>query len=98
VQVTDVRDSAFFVTWTTDVSDTGAVRWGLAGSAPTTRVPDVRGDGVSSTVHFVRVTGLNASTSYVFDVVTGNSTDDRGGSHYQVTTGPSLNLTASDSI
>lgn len=98
VQVTDVRDSAFFVTWTTDVADTGAVRWGPAGSAPTTRVPDIRGDGVSSTVHFVRVTGLNASTSYVFDVVTGNSTDDRGGSHYQVTTGPSLNLTASDSI
>ena len=98
VQVTDVRDSAFFVTWTTDVAATGAVRWGPAGSAPATRVPDVRGDGVASTVHFVRVTGLNASTAYVFDVVTGNSVDDRGGSHYQVTTGPSLSLTASDSI
>ena len=98
VQVTDVRDSAFFVTWTTDVADTGAVRWGAAGAAPSTRVPDVRGDGVASTVHFVRVTGLNASTAYVFDVVTGNTIDERGGTHYQVTTGPSLNLTASDSI
>ena len=97
VQVSDIRDAAFFVSWVSELPETGAVRWGTAGSSPATRVADVRGE-VSSTVHLVKVTGLNASTGYVFDVLSGSTVDDQGGQHYRATTGPTLPISQSDSI
>jgi hypothetical protein len=97
VQVSDIRDAAFFVSWVSEQPEVGAVRWGVAGSTPGTRVADVRGD-VASTVHLVKVTGLNASTAYVFDVLSGSTVDDQGGQHYRATTGPTLPISQSDSI
>jgi hypothetical protein len=97
VQVSDIRDAAFFVSWVSDQPEVGAVRWGAAGSSPGTRVADIRGD-VASTVHLVKVTGLNASTAYVFDVLSGSTVDDQGGQHYRATTGPTLPISQSDSI
>jgi hypothetical protein len=78
VQVSDIRDTAFFVSWVSDQPEVGAVRWSAAGSTPTTRVADVRGD-IASTVHLVKVTGHNSSTAYVFDVVSGATVVDQGG-------------------
>lgn len=97
VQVTDIRDSAFFVSWVSDLAEVGAVQWGAGAGTPGTRVPDLRGD-VASTVHLVKVTGLGASSPYAFDVVSGATVDDQGGQHYRVTTGPTLPISASDSI
>lgn len=97
VQVSDVRDAAFFVSWVSELPEIGAVRWGTAGSTPSARVADVRGD-VASTVHLVKVVGLNASTGYVFDILSGSTIDDQGGQHYRATTGPTLPISQSDSI
>ncbi|NBT26675.1 MAG: hypothetical protein EBT09_09020 [Actinobacteria bacterium] len=59
-------------------------------------VYDKRGASGTFAVHFATVSGLAPSTRYRFDVVSGSTTDVNGGSHYLVTTGPTLGATAPD--
>ncbi|NBQ63859.1 MAG: hypothetical protein EBU40_16440, partial [Proteobacteria bacterium] len=76
VRVANVRDTSFIVSWITDVASTGTVGWRLGTStAPPTFAVDVRGADTSSTVHQVTVTGLAASTRYLFDVTSGATTE-----------------------
>jgi len=100
IRVANVRDTSFTVSWVTDVASTGTVGWrlGTSSASPTFAV-DVRGADTSSTVHQVTVTGLAASTRYVFDVTAGATTETNGGTHFAVTTGPVFaNLPATDSV
>lgn len=97
VQVSDIRDAAFFVSWVSEQPEVGAIKWGAAGTNPTNCVADSRGD-VASQVHLVRVTNLNSSTAYGFDVISGTTVDNQSGQHFRVTTGPTLPISNSDSI
>ncbi|NBT27387.1 MAG: hypothetical protein EBT09_12770, partial [Actinobacteria bacterium] len=99
IRVANVRDSSFTVSWVTDVASTGTVSWrpGTSSASPTLAV-DVRGADTSSTVHQVTVTGLAASTRYLFDVTSGATTETNGGTHFAVTTGPVLSIPATDSV
>ncbi len=91
IRVANVRDTSFTVSWVTDVSATGAIRWGLDdGTAPANVAPDRRGASGTFTVHLATVSGLAPSTRYRFDVTSGPTTDTNGGAHYLVTTGPTL--------
>ena len=99
IRVANVRDSSFTVSWVTDVASTGTVGWrlGTSTASPTFAV-DVRGADTSSTVHQVTVTGLAASTRYLFEVTSGATTETNGGTHFAVTTGPILSIPATDSV
>jgi len=99
IRVANVRDTSFTVSWVTDVASTGSVSWrpGTSTASPTFAV-DVRGADTSSTVHQVTVTGLAASTRYLFDVTSGATTETNGGAHFAVTTGPVLSIPAADSV
>ena len=99
IRVANVRDTSFTVSWVTDVASTGTVSWrpGTSTASPTFAV-DVRGADTSSTVHQVTVTGLAASTRYLFDVTSGTTTETNGGTHFAVTTGPILSIPATDSV
>ena len=99
IRVANVRDTSFTVSWVTDVASTGSVSWrpGTSTASPTFAV-DVRGADTSSTVHQVTVTGLAASTRYLFDVTSGATTETNGGAHFAVTTGPILSIPATDSV
>ncbi len=90
VRIANVRDTSFTVTWTTPTAVTGAIRWGPASGTPSTVVTDKRGAIVTSTVHYVTVSGVLPSTSYTFDIVSGTGVDNNVGAHYTVTTGPTL--------
>ena len=96
LRVTNVREGGFTVNWTTAIETTGALKWAVAGQSPSTIAYDVRGADTVSTIHSVTVSSLLPGTRYVFDVVSGDGTDNNGGAHYPVLTAASLPLPVSD--
>jgi hypothetical protein len=97
IRVSNVRDTTLTVTWVTDASTTGALRWGIDdGTAPNTDTYDRRGPAGSYSVHYVTLSGLTPSTRYRFDVISGSTTDTNNGSHYLATTGPTIGATSPD--
>ena len=97
VKVTNVRDTSFTVSWGTDVIATGWVNYGTSPALGQTAYDD-RGAGTIGESHHVTLYGLAPQTAYYFEVVSGATVDDHEGSCYQVTTGRTLGLPASDSI
>jgi hypothetical protein len=84
VYITDVRDNQFVVSWTTDTPSDGQVEWGT-----TTALGAITSDEVvSTTTHYVPITGLAPTTVYTFQVRSGVLLDNNHGSYYTVTTGP----------
>ena len=100
VRVVNMSDTAFNVSWVTDMDATGVIRWGSADDigAPYTVGYDNRGATALQTVHFFSISGLAPSTRYRFDVVSGARTDTNQGAHYPVMTGPTLDTSAPDPV
>ena len=98
VRTTNVRDTSFTVSWLTNVDADGEVHYGTDPANLNQTAYDDRGAGTSDDTHYVTLTDLTPNTNYYFDVVSGSTTDDNGGAHYSVTTGPTLGLPASDTI
>ena len=82
--VTNVSDRGFTVSWTTDNAVTAEVRYG-AGKPPALSGVDMGGPG-PTTIHYFTISGLAASTTYYFEVQSGNELDDNGGAYYSVIT------------
>ena len=97
VKVTNVRDTSFTVSWSTDVIATGWVNYGTSPALGQTAYDD-RGAGTIGESHHVTLQGLSPQTTYYFEVVSGAAVDDKRGSGYRVTTGRTLGLPTSDSI
>jgi hypothetical protein len=93
---TNVRDTSFTIVWTTDTAVTGYLNWAPSGTEPATAAYDRRGASVVSTVHSVTVNDLDPSTGYVFDIVSGSTKFTNNGVHFDVSTGPTLAVTAPD--
>jgi hypothetical protein len=97
VKVTNLRDTSFTVSWSTDAIATGWVNYGTSPTLGQTAYDD-RGAKAIGHSHHVTLQGLSPETTYYFEVVSGATVNDRKGSGYQVTTGRTLELPASDSI
>ena len=97
VKVTNVRDTSFTVSWSTDAIATGWVNYGTSPALGQTAYDD-RGAKAIGQSHHVTLQGLSPQTTYYFEVVSGATVDDHKGSCYQVPTGPTLDLPVSDSI
>ena len=98
VRITNVRDSSFSVSWLTDIESTGSIRYGTDPNNLNQSAEDVRGASTSDDTHYVLLDNLLPETTYYFLVVSGDTTDDNAGAHYNVTTGPTLGLPGSDTI
>ena len=98
VRTTNVRDTSFTVSWLTDVAGSGEVRYGTDPNHLNQTAYDKRGGATSDDTHYVIVNGLQPETTYYFDVVSGSVTDDNHGMHYQITTGPIVNLPSPDTV
>ena len=98
VRVTNVRDTSFTVSWLADVETVSEVRYGTDPANLNQTAYDDRGAGTSDDTHHVTLQGLTPETTYYFDVVSGSTTDDNGGAHYSVTTGPLVDLPTVDTI
>lgn len=97
LQVSNVRDTALAIHWLTDEPVPGYVRYAEAGDAPSdatvARVGlDERGRDVVATSHYVVLRDLRPGTEYLFDIVSGGTIEDNGGSYYQVQTNVTLPL------
>lgn len=99
VRLSNVRDSGFTVTWTTDTPAVGALRWGPDnGQAPMNTAADRRGATANSTVHSVAVTGLASNTKYAFELIPGPWTNTASAVRYTVTTGLVLPVKSPDLV
>jgi hypothetical protein len=85
VYISNVSDKGFVASWTTGAPVTSAVNYG-----PTSALGFTKADSLNptaTTMHYVQITGLSASTTYTFETVSGPISS---GAIYTVTTGPSL--------
>lgn len=82
VQVSNVTSSSATITWTTSDTTDGCVIYGL-----TTALGDTACDPrPNDDVHYVVILGLSVETTYYFEVISGELTDDNGGAFYAFTT------------
>ncbi|MDD5456036.1 MAG: thrombospondin type 3 repeat-containing protein [Candidatus Margulisbacteria bacterium] len=84
VQITNVTDTKFCVSWTSSTSEPGTINYGTT-VALGTRVGDLRGQG-NYTLHYVEVPVSNPNTTYNFAIISGATSSG----NYTVKTGPTL--------
>lgn len=88
VRVSNISDSSFIISWTTDKATTGAVKYGLKESS----LGNIEKEEVEieNFTHLSKLAGLKANTPYFFKVISGGKDYDNNGVLWQVKTGPSL--------
>ena len=89
-RVTNVRDTRFTVTWVTTDSTVGQISYGTSTGELDQTADDDRGSDTEGFVHHVTITGLLPNTSYYYEIVSGDITDNNDGAYYAITTGPDL--------
>ncbi|MEX2013143.1 MAG: Ig-like domain-containing protein [Candidatus Levyibacteriota bacterium] len=91
VQIANVTDNSFTVSYTTTDSVLGSLNVGTTTSLGTTVLDDRNSNAaVARNVHTITVTGLNPQTSYLFSITSGQDTFLKDGALYSVETGPTL--------
>ncbi|OGM09840.1 hypothetical protein A2W13_01505 [Candidatus Woesebacteria bacterium RBG_16_36_11] len=89
VRMTNITDSSFSVSWTTDKETGGFVSWGESeGRMDSVEEDELEENGFT---HFVTIRGLSPTTTYYFKINSGANFYDNNGVPWQVTTGPVLN-------
>jgi len=89
LRVTNINDNSFTVSWLTDESTTGFIKYGADNSLTFTAADDrdqLSGKTDEFAVHHVTVKNLTPSTVYSFKVGSGGKIFDNSGQPYQVTT------------
>jgi hypothetical protein len=88
VRISNITDSSFTVSWTTDRETSGFVLWGENQSSLTR----TESDEVSSSgnTHLANIRGLSPSSDYFFKINSGGDTFDNDNIPWQITTGAQL--------
>ena len=95
--VTNVSSDRFTVSWMTTASERAEIYYGMI--APFNDVAyDERGKSYKGESHSITVTGVKTTSTYYYDIVSGDIRYDNGGKHYMVTTGPVLSPTIDSDI
>ncbi|MCB0115666.1 MAG: trypsin-like serine protease, partial [Caldilineaceae bacterium] len=97
LRTSNVRDSAFSVSWTTEAARDGAL-YVATGPAELASSPMIFTSPATGQAHLVTATGLAPRTTYYFYIRSGEDVDDNRGSYHRVTTGPTLTLPNTDNI
>ena len=85
VRVTNIKDSSFTISWTTDRKTSGFIRWGK--TEPFLNRVSLSPSEKSSHTHFVNVEGLSPRTAYFFKINSGGKEFDNNGINWKVQTG-----------
>jgi len=101
VRISNITDSSFTVTWTTDKETTGFVKWGKTGTV----LDKVENDTVSEKgyIHSSTIRSLSPKTEYFFKINSNSNDYDNQGSAWRVSTGiqlsePKENIIISGSV
>jgi len=89
-RITNVTDKAFTVSWVSQETEEGYVRYGAAPDTLDQTAYDERGAGITDDTHHVTVSDLAADTPCYFEVISGGTTHDDGGVPLEAITGPTL--------
>jgi len=103
VRVTNITDRSFTVSWTTDQSTSGFVKYGTTTSLGSTIQDDrdqLSGNSGSFRTHFVTVRGITAGTKYFFKIGSGpnQSLYDNNGQPYEISSGPDIGVAPTSDI
>ncbi len=94
VRITNVTDASYSVSWITEKSTTGLVKYGLdLGKLSSSALDDrdqLSGESEAVEVHHVTVKNLSSSSKYFFELESGGKKFDNKGKPFEVTTGVSL--------
>lgn len=83
--VSNVTHKSFTVSWTTDEPCQGSVRWGKSGEDLSNVARESRNQNYEGKTHYAVVTGLEPSTTYRFELLSGASVST---TQYSTTTAP----------
>jgi len=88
VRISNIGDTSFTISWTTDKETSGFVLWGESEES----LSKVENDEVTtkSLTHLTTIRNLKAGTNYSFKLNSGGSEFDNNGVVWKVLTGPSL--------
>ncbi len=93
IQISNISESGFTISYTTDASAVGTLSYGLDPSTPTIALDD-RDQQASSAaehqVHFITVSNLAPETKYYYVIDSGSQKDNNGGKPFEITTGPHI--------
>lgn len=87
VQVSNLSDNSFTVSWVTSKDTIGRVNYGENQTMDKFSEDD-RGGGIVRKTHHVTLKGLKSNTNYYFKVVSSNTLFDNKGKPYQIKTAP----------
>jgi hypothetical protein len=95
VRITNVTDTSFSVSWTTDKPAGGFISYSSDNAFNKTAQDQVT---PQSETHYVNVTGLTAQTAYNFKINSGGQDYDNNGNPWQVQTGAQLSQPSQSNI
>lgn len=95
VQISNITDASFTVSYTTDGEVFGSLSVGQNTSLGNTVLDDRDKTLTAHKAHVMTVKNLNPQTSYLFSIISGQNTYLKNGVLYDVKTGPPLDLSLS---
>ena len=92
IKITKVRWQKFTVSWISQNEEIGMVRYGKEKNniLNWTTAYDNRGKTTKDDIHYITLNHLEENTTYFFNIVSGNITDNNKGNHYSQKTGQAL--------
>lgn len=97
VRISNITDTAFTVSYTTDASVLGSIQFGQTGQTNQVALDDRdTGGSKEHTVHYITVKNLSASTNYTFTITSGTEKFSNNNVPYDVTTATKLDSSSSE--
>jgi len=96
--VTNVFDNTFTISWFSRHAEKCRINYGTSADSLDNTAYDIRGKSTKDYAHYVSVTGLIASNTYYYEIVSGGVTYRNCFVPYEVSTGPTLASDIQDEI
>jgi len=99
VRITNITDTAFSVSYTTDDNVAGSIAYGTTSNISQTALDDKdqqSGNVQNHKIHNISLTNLSPETIYYFNIRSGDQVYKNNDTSFQVTTGPPLSKNPSD--
>lgn len=93
IQISNISDTSFTVSYTTDTNTVGTISYGTDPSTPNIALDDRDAQAGTSTehqVHFITVKNLTPATKYYYVIDSGSQKSTNNGSPYEITTASPL--------